>query len=50
MLLGLLWIDYVMVFLWLWWVVKGDDVKEGGYVYYLVDDLLGIFVLESYCN
>lgn len=49
-LFGLFCIDYVMVLLCLWWVVKGDDVKEGGYVYYFVDDLLGILVLESYCN
>lgn len=49
-LLGLLCIDYVMVLLCLWWVVKGDNVKDGGYVYYFVDDLFGILVLESYCN
>lgn len=39
-----------MALLRLWWVVKGDDAKEGGYVYYPVDDLLGILALESHRN
>lgn len=46
---GVLCIDYVLGLLCLWWILKGENVMKGVYIYYLVKDMLVILVFEFYC-
>ncbi|WP_026959124.1 4-alpha-glucanotransferase [Aliagarivorans taiwanensis] len=47
---GALRIDHAMALLRLWLVPVEDDASKGAYLYYPIEDLLGILALESHRN
>lgn len=47
---GVLRLDHVMALFRQWWVPRGLDATEGGYVHYPLEDLVSIVALESVRN
>lgn len=47
---GALRIDHVMSLMRLWWCPPDKTAEYGAYIYYPLEDLLNILVLESYLN